>query len=111
MREIDYKALGERIRAARRAKNMTQETLGEICSLSAAHIGHIERGTRIPSLDTLYKISLALSVSVDHLLFDSACTVDAVFASVSASLKGKDEAKVRSFISTVKALWDKIDDL
>lgn len=68
---IDYKALGQKIRKVRNSRKLTQETLAEICSLSAAHIGHIERGTRIPSLDTLFRISQALDVSLDYLIFDS----------------------------------------
>ena len=70
-KEIDYVALGMRIRKARKDHHVTQEHLGEICELSTAHIGHIERGTRIPSLDTLFRISQALDVSIDHLIFDS----------------------------------------
>lgn len=111
MAQIDYKALGQRIRKARLKNNLTQEKLGEICSLSTAHIGHIERGTRIPSLDTLYKISCELGVSIDSLMLDSACNSESVFRAVSAELEGKDEAKVKRFLSTVKALADKIDEL
>lgn len=111
MNNIDYIALGERIRSARKKKNITQEKLGEICSLSAAHIGHIERGTRIPSLETLYKISLELKVSLDFLLFDSLTDNEMILKTISAVIAEKDEKKVKNFISTVKALADKIDDL
>ena len=51
-KELDYTALGIRIRQARKEHHVTQEQLGELCELSTAHIGHIERGTRIPSIDT-----------------------------------------------------------
>lgn len=54
---INYMALGDRIRIARKSKRLSQEKLGEICQISTAHVGHIERGTRIPSLETLYRIS------------------------------------------------------
>lgn len=110
-KNIDYIALGERIRDTRKKHNITQEKLGEICSLSAAHIGHIERGTRIPSLDTLYRISAELKVSLDFLLFDSLNDNEMILRAISKMLEGKDENKVKSFISTVKALADKIDDL
>ena len=65
---IDYTALGKRIRTSRKAKKISQEQLAEICALSAAHIGHIERGTRIPSLDTIFRISQALDVSLDYVM-------------------------------------------
>lgn len=70
-RSIDYVALSKRIREKRIEKNLTQEQLGEICDLSAAHIGHIERGTRILSVEVLFNIAQALNASVDFLLFDS----------------------------------------
>lgn len=108
MKELDYKALGARIKKARNAKYITQEQLGEMCSLSTAHIGHIERGTRIPSVDTLFRISSALDVSADYLLFDSADN-RAMFSSIASALKGKDEQKIKSFMAAVRALADNID--
>ncbi len=111
MANIDYKALGARIRKARRDKNITQEKLGEICSLSTAHIGHIERGSRIPSLDAVFSIASELGVSLDYLLFDSANSPQSSLIAVSSMLERKNPAQVKVFISTVKALADKIDEL
>ena len=111
MERLDYKSLGKRIKEARRERGMTQERLGELCGLSAAHIGHIERGTRIPSLETVYSISCVLDVGVDRLLFDSLRGRGGTLEGILASLKGKDEAKVRIFLAAVKALADKVDEL
>ncbi len=108
---INYVALGDRIRTARKQRHLSQEKLGEICQISTAHVGHIERGTRIPSLETLYKISKELNVSMDYLFFDSQNDMNTVFKGISAQLAGKDGEKVKIFLSTVKALADKIDDL
>ncbi len=109
--EIDYKAMGGRIRAARKKRGITQDRLGEICGISTAHIGHIERGTRIPSVDTLFRISSELEISLDHLFFDSQNGYENILKSISAQLAGKDGEKVKIFLSTVKALADKIDEL
>ena len=108
---LNYTALGQRIRKARQNKNITQEKLGEICALSTAHIGHIERGTRVPSLDTIYKIACELDVSIDFLLFDSLDNSNSVFKAISAKLEKKNPVKVKTFMSTIKALADKIDEL
>lgn len=108
---IDYKALGERIRISRKKKGLSQEKLSEFCGISTAHIGHIERGTRIPSLETLFKISKELDISMDYLFFDSQSSYNEVLKSISAQLAGKDGEKVKVFLSTVKALADKIDEL
>ena len=109
MSEINYISLGKRIRQARNKKGMTQEKLGEVCALSTAHIGHIERGTRIPPLDTVFRISTELNVSIDWLLLDSETEVDNVFRTISTELEGKSEAHVKTFVAAVKALADSID--
>lgn len=108
---LDYAALGQRIRKAREEHMITQERLAEICALSVAHIGHIERGTRKPSLETLFRISSALDVSLDYLVFDSVENGGSAFSSIAAMLRTKNKAKVDSFMNTVKILADKIDDM
>lgn len=109
--ELDYTAIGVRIRQAREKQHLTQEQLGEACSLSAAHIGHIERGTRILSVDALFKISCILKVSTDFLLFDSVNSDESFLISIESLLKAKDKNKVRTFLNTVKILVDNIDKL
>ena len=111
MAQLDYKLLGRRVRTARQNKNMTQDTLAEACGLSTAHIGHIERGTRIPSVDTLFCIATVLQVSTDSLLMDSASDPQQALASVSAILAGKDREQVKKFLAAVKVLAEKIDEL
>ena len=108
---IDYVALGKRLREARKAQKLSQEKLGELCDISTAHIGHIERGTRIPSLDVLFRLSVELQVGLDELVCDSRDDCNGVFKSISVLLAGKDGEKVKTFLTTVKALADKIDDL
>lgn len=108
--EVDYYALGARIRTAREKKYMTQEQLGEMCSLSTAHIGHIERGTRTPSIDALCAISSALGVSLDSLLLDSFEGTDKL-NHMAAILKAKDPEKVRRFVTMVTAMAEKIDEM
>ncbi len=109
-KELDYTALGIRIRQARKERHVTQEQLGELCELSTAHIGHIERGTRIPSIDTLFRIAQALDVSMDYLIFDSIAPDENLFTTINSILQGKDKRKVKTFMTIVRALSDKIDE-
>lgn len=108
--EVDYYSLGLRIRSAREKKHLTQEQLGELCNLSTAHIGHIERGTRTPSIDALCSIANALNVSTDSLLLESFENED-IFSHLSSTLKNKDPEKVRRFVAMVTAMADKIDEM
>ena len=68
---MDYTALGARIKKLRLHKQLTQEQLAEQAGISAAFMGHIERGTRVASLETLVAICNALEASPEHLLCDS----------------------------------------
>lgn len=69
--ELDYVALGRRIRAYRQQKDMTQQLLAEKAYLVPSNISHIERAKTKVSLPTLVRIANVLGVSVDQLLGDS----------------------------------------
>ncbi len=66
-----YEDLGKRVKQQRKLAQMTQEKLAEKAGISFAFVGHIERGTRKASLETLVKLANALKVSPDTLLQDS----------------------------------------
>ena len=68
---IDYGNIGERIRFNRIKNKMSQEQLAELANISSVHIGYIERGERLPSLETIINIANALTVSADELLAGS----------------------------------------
>ncbi|MBE5795798.1 MAG: helix-turn-helix transcriptional regulator [Clostridiales bacterium] len=65
---IDYTALGHRIRTLRTASGLTQAELAERVGISASFLGHIERGTRVLSVDTLAALCAALSATPNDLL-------------------------------------------
>lgn len=108
---LDYIALGNRIRNARKKVNLTQAELGEACSLSTSYIGHIERGSRTLSVDTLFRIVKVLNVSMDYLTSDSVENDKSLFINIESSLKNKDKKKVASYMKTIKILADNIEQL
>jgi transcriptional regulator with XRE-family HTH domain len=65
---MDYSALGKRVRIRRKELRITQEKLAEMIDVSTSFIGHIERGTRKLSVETLYDLCKALDVSADYLM-------------------------------------------
>jgi len=64
------KYLGENIRAARKNKNLTIETLSELAGISESFLGTVERGESSISLETLINLCEALNVSADYLITD-----------------------------------------
>lgn len=69
--QIDYSAIGKRIRSARLKMDMTQETLSILIDVSPTYISTIENGHTKLSLPTLISIATALETTVDHLLYDN----------------------------------------
>lgn len=68
---VDYVAMGQKMRARRRLLKISQEELARRVQISPSYYGNIERGIRIPSIDTLVAIANALEIGVDHFLADS----------------------------------------
>ena len=66
--EVDYKAIGQRIKIARIKKGVTQETVADLIDITPAHMSNVETGKTKVSLPTLIAIANALSVSVDTLI-------------------------------------------
>ncbi len=69
--DMNYEALGLRIRQQRKLMKMTQEELARAAGVSTAFIGHIERGIKHCSLDTLIALCNALDTSPNTFLQDS----------------------------------------
>jgi transcriptional regulator with XRE-family HTH domain len=61
--------LGQRLRAFRRERRLSQEGLGSRAGLSGKFIGEVERGDKSISIDSLYRIAVVLKVPL-HLLAD-----------------------------------------
>lgn len=102
---MDLKAVGQRIKEAREAKNLTQEDLAAIVDLSPTHVSVIERGLKTTKLDTFVAIANALDVSADSLLIDvvtrSTTGVTNELSDMIAKLPVKERRKI---IKAVRAL-------
>ena len=65
---IDYNVIGERIKKARKDKNLTQEYLAEKLDVSIAFLSRIERGSSRINLKRLSQICEILEVSEGEIL-------------------------------------------
>jgi transcriptional regulator with XRE-family HTH domain len=59
--------LGERVRALRAERKLTQERLGELAGLDDKHVQAVERGATNVTLATLVGLARALRVDVRNL--------------------------------------------
>lgn len=62
--------IGKNIRNFREIKKLRQEDLAEKTDLTTNYLGMIERGEKIPSLETFINILNSLGVSADMVLSD-----------------------------------------
>ena len=67
---MDRYSIGKNLRQCRLAKKMRQEDLAEKTNLSPNYIGMLERGEKLPALDTFIDILNALDASADVVLAD-----------------------------------------
>ena len=68
---MDIIAFGNRVRAARERLGITQEDLAARVGMSPSHMSIVERGVKVPRMDTVVKLANELDVSADFLLQDS----------------------------------------
>lgn len=75
-KEAITRQVAARIRQFRQMKHLSQESLALSAGMNPAFLGHIERGLKCPTVDTLNKITKALGISLSELLdFDSGIPV------------------------------------
>ena len=64
---LDAKIVGRIIQCYRERKGVSQEVLSGLADMGRTHLSAIERGERKPTLETFYRISLALEVGASDL--------------------------------------------
>ena len=102
--ELDYKAIGKRIKIARIKKNLTQEAIADKIGITPQHVSNIETGNSSVSLTTLVAIANLLNVSVDELLCDTVLKSKAVFIKEADDIfKDCNEYEVRVLVDVLKA--------
>ena len=108
------KLIGVKISEYRKIQDMTQAKLAEKTGLSNDFISRVERGERIPSVETLDNITNALDVSLGE-FFDFGETQRNAKISVESErirtyLKNKDEKDIRLAYTVIKAMFEKLTE-
>ncbi len=62
---------GKNLRRERKRADLSQEDVGFRAELHRTEIGLLERGARVPRIDTLVKLASALGVRIDCALLES----------------------------------------
>jgi len=71
-RDLLRRQFGDNVQRLRRELEISQEELGFLTSLHRTEIGMLERGARLPRLDTILKLTAGLEVTPNELLIGMA---------------------------------------
>lgn len=102
--EIDYLAIGRRIRKFRLERGFTQERLAEMAELTPAHFSHVETGNTKVSLPSLLRIAASLDVTLDDLVCDNLThTKHVSMKELDALLADCSDAEARALVTITEA--------
>ena len=102
---MGFETIGKNIRKYRVLRKLRQEDLAEKVDLSVNYIGDLERGEKLPSIETFIAIANALDVSADMLLCDvvkaSYAVKDSILHEKISKLSDKDRARIYDVIDAM----------
>lgn len=102
---LDYNVIGQRIKQARLAKNMTQEDLAEQIDISVAFLSRVERGNSHINLKRLNQLCGLLDTTEGYILNGASSNsenyLDQEFAEL---LKGCSPEKQRLIYNIAKTI-------
>lgn len=102
---IDTSHIGKRLKEERKRLHRTQEEVAEAVELTPAFIGHIERGERSLSLDTLVKLCNYYGVTIDYLLADVLpANTDETVEQIQALLQGLSRERKAAVLDILNAV-------
>lgn len=99
--EINYIAIGLRIRKLRKQKLWTQERLAEEAEIAPDYLCRIELGKKRPSLKTILLLASALDTTADDLLADVQKRDIPVIGKEEKSLLAGCTEKQKRFVMTI----------
>lgn len=67
---LDSKIVGETIAAIRKRKGLSQDVLSGLAGIGRTHLSAIERGERKPTLETLFRLSVAFDVKMSDIVIE-----------------------------------------
>ena len=108
---IDYSVIGKRIQRIRKQKHLSRLQLSAMVGISPGHLGHIETGSKSPSVEILINIAFSLDVSVDELLtdLDLPKKESPEMTGILSSCSPGEQAFIKELIAAIKPVLQKLD--
>ena len=100
----DLVETGEKIRALRESRGMSQEQLAELVGVSKNSISRYETGTADMKSSVLFEISKVLDTTPNELASDKYCFHNEIAVNLTDIIEGLGEEKQRIIYLTIKSL-------
>jgi len=104
--EFKRELIGNAIRKTRIERGLSQEELAEMVDITPTHMKHIESGHRLPSVEVLYQIVVALRMSLDSVFFPENAANSELYEKVVFQLGQCDEHQLEILYATVNAMLE-----
>ena len=102
---FDFKAFGQAIKAARKAKGISRNQLADKMNIAPRYIASIENSGQHPSLQIFYELVTLLDVSVDQFFFpDKSAEKDTQRRQLDTLLDSMSEKGIRVVTATAKEI-------
>ena len=102
---MKLESIGKNIRRFRKERGYRLEDLAEMVGLSTNYMGAIERGEKLPSLETFIAIVNCLGISADFILADvlteSYLVKESVFAEKLSGLSAQQRKEVYAVVDAL----------
>jgi transcriptional regulator with XRE-family HTH domain len=97
---------GQRLRAIRRAKDLSQQDLAEAAKVSQNYLGAIERGKQTPTLVVVERLAVALNMELPDLLSFEAGEISRaqVRKKIDDLLRGADLPRLQLVLRVLRAV-------
>ena len=73
---LDPVIIGNTISQIRRQKGLSQEVMSGLADIGRTHLSAIERGERKPTLETLYRLAIALDMKMSDIVKQIECRLE-----------------------------------
>ncbi len=100
----EAKTIGIRIAEQRKKLGLTQAQLAERAGLDSVYLSQLERGQRLPSLQSLLRLAKLLKVKPGNLLDDTSQPDDSLLREIREQLQVMTPAQQKAILKAIKAL-------
>ena len=100
--------MGKNIARIRNKNHLTQEQLAEKIDVSTVFISQIETAVRKPSLETIYKLSIALNTTIDTLIGND--NLQTKYDEIAKLLNDKNSDELSFIIGILREICSNLQD-